>query len=409
MENLIVHVREQLQLNEFRIVFSEEKFELVDEAGHLVYSEKIFSSLDSFLESEILELIKKSKDENYLFSSNFSYFKIWYLTTHEKYFENEITLDKYGRIGISNLREEFHQILSVPMSDILKSEIQRRLGIDKKRETEVYFTCDFDHLNIWDVWGFKDFAREVIYSLKDLKFKKLSETILSYLFSRKIARFNYHLNENMFCYDSNFKNLGFFITSERKGLDGNFDYSNVIVQNYIQRLKDKQVEFGLHTSFYTYDNPDSIVEQKAKFYSTFKQSFSINRHHYLRFIFPTYLDALEKIGVQKDFSLYFPENMLFRCGTSSRFVPWNEKENRAYHVELFPITIMDGTFTDYLFCSFEEAKKLAMNKVDLSLKYSSDLVLLWHNRSTYKNSNIKNNYHPELLQFLKTQLMKRWT
>jgi hypothetical protein len=99
--------------------------------------------------------------------------------------------------------------------------------------------------------------------------------------------------------------------------------------------------------------------------------------------------------------------MLFRCGTSSRFVPWNEKENRPYEIELFPITIMDGTFTDYLFCSFEEAKQLAMRKIKLCLKYSSDLVLLWHNRSTYKNSNIKNNYHPELLHFLKSELKSK--
>lgn len=61
---------------------------------------------------------------------------------------------------------------------------------------------------------------------------------------------------------------------------------------------------------------------------------------------------------------------------------------------------MDGTFSDYLFCDHETAVQLSLKKIDIANKFGTDIVLLWHNRSTYKYSNIKNNYHPELISDL---------
>lgn len=403
-EHFINHIKKQFNLQDLKLISLDDKFAFQDFKGEIIYTETLFTCDSVFLDLDLRELIELSKDENYLLSDNFSFLKNWYLITHEKYFKEQVELDKYGRIGINNLMTEFHSILKVPMADIIRTKFLEKLELSQEKQIRYYLTCDFDHLNIWDNWNFKDFIREIIYTTKDLKFRKLKETILSYLFSRKTRKYNYYLNQEMFCYNGKFQNIGFFITSEKDGFDGNFDYSNKIEKEYINEIKNKGVEVGLHTSFYTYDKPETIFEQQAKFQSIFDKKPTLNRHHYLRFIFPDYLEILEQIGIEKDFSIYFPENMLFRCGTSSRFVPWNAKENRPYNIELYPITIMDGTFSDYLQCSFEEAKKLSMEKIQLCLQYSSDIVLLWHNRSTYSNSNIKNNYHPQLIQFLIEEL-----
>lgn len=404
--NFYNHIKNQLQLSPYTLEVKDDVIILKDENNELRYSEKCFFEDSIFSDADIQLLTQLSQKEDILLPNDFCYFKCWYLITHEKYFKEDLELDKYDRIGISNLRSEFNEILKVPIADILILKLQEKIGGEFLRKTNFYLTCDFDHLNIWDAWGLKDFIREVIYSAKELKIKKLKETIFSYFFSRKIKGFNYHLNEGMYSYNSIFKNLGFFITSNKQGFDGKFNYSNNITQQYINELKKNNVELGLHTSFYTYDDSSSIMDQKNKFEEIFQLTPLINRHHYLRFIFPTYLETLETAGIQKDFSIYFPENMLFRCGTSSRFIPWNEKENRPFKIELYPITLMDGTFTDYLNCNYDEAKELAMNKIKLSIKYSTDIVLLWHNRSTYKNSNIKNNYHPELINYLKEEIIK---
>jgi len=50
--------------------------------------------------------------------------------------------------------------------------------------------------------------------------------------------------------------------------------------------------------------------------------------------------------------------------------------------------------------------KLSIKKINLTLKYSDSLVLLWHNRSTYQYANIENNYHPKLITGLIDYLKK---
>jgi hypothetical protein len=111
-------------------------------------------------------------------------------------------------------------------------------------------------------------------------------------------------------------------------------------------------------------------------------------------------------NIEKDFSIYFPESMLFRAGTCSEYYAWNEKESRPYKTKLIPTTIMDGTFSDYLHCNYDEAITLSINKIELTLKYCDSVVLLWHNRSTYQYANIQNNYHPKLITALIEYLKK---
>jgi hypothetical protein len=299
------------------------------------------------------------------------------------------------------------EILKVPIADVLKIQLNNSLGIRIQNQPSIYLTCDFDILNVWDVWTLKDLAREILHCSKNLQIRKLNKTVSSYLFSRKIKSFNGFLNERMYEYDSRFTNIGFFIASPiNRKYDGNIDYHNNLVQLYIQNIKQKGVVFGLHTNFDTKDKPYSINDQQKDFQNLFQSEAKFNRQHYLRFHFPEYLNTLELGKIEKDFSLYFPESMLFRTGTCSSYFAWNESENRPFKTELIPTTIMDGTFSDYLHCDYEEALKLSIKKINLTLKYSNSLVLLWHNRSTYQYANIENNYHPQLITVLIDYLKK---
>ena len=379
-------------------------------ANGQVYSETIFDPSVAFTENEIKQLISIANDvinEKKIQLVDFPILKCWYLITHEKYFNELIVFDKYDRIGQENLKKEFLEILKIPIADVLKVQLNNSLGITIQTQPSIYLTCDFDILNIWDVWSIKDLAREILYTCKKLELKKLYETIGSYLFSRKRLNFNGFLNERMYCFDSRFTNIGFFIASpENKKYDCTINYTNKLVQKYINELKNKGVHFGLHTNFNTKDQPESIIKQQDDFKILFEERASMNRHHYLRFHFPDYLNTLELGEIEKDFSIYFPESMLFRAGTCSSYYAWNEKENRRFTTKLIPTTLMDGSFSDYLFCDYEEALKLSIKKINLTLKYSDSLVLLWHNRSTYQYANIQNNYHPKLITALIEYLKK---
>ena len=95
----------------------------------LAYQEPEFSVDANFNieEIELLNQISNLVDNNTfdIKAGNFKDLKIlklWYLITHEKYLKTDIVYDKYDRIGIENVKEDFLTILKVPIADVLKKK-----------------------------------------------------------------------------------------------------------------------------------------------------------------------------------------------------------------------------------------------------------------------------------------------
>jgi hypothetical protein len=380
-----------------------------------IYKEPLFKIDESFSKEDLSSLYKiysnilvgKSIEE---YDDEIRHMKWWYLISHEKYFNENKQFDHFDRDCFSNLIDEFKEILSVPILDILRNYFRQKFKILSNRETKVYFTCDFDILNIWDNWTFKTLISELLRSVKRLEFKTFLFLPFTYSFSRIFRRANSFLNFNMFSFSKEHENIGFFIsdTSSSK-YDGVINYKNKVVQGYIQDLKRKGVRFGLHTNFGTRDNPKSIFLQEKKFKKIFRVSPKTNRHHYLRFDFLHFLRTLEMIGVKEDFSIYFAESLCFRCGLSSRFQIWDIINNKPFNVVLVPTTLMDVTFSYYLKVSFNEAEVMCKRKIDLVFEHGDSLVLLWHNRSTSQQSFLQGNYHPKLIQNIISYLKDKTT
>jgi hypothetical protein len=391
------------QLLKSNFILKIENKNIFIECNGRIYQEPIFFCDSDFEINEIEKLLKLTdifiEDKVIDWKSNFSelnILKLWYLITHEKYLTQQISYDKYGRVGYENVKPPFKKILQIPIADILSVALNKYFDTYQKALPIVYLTSDYDHLNIWDVLGFRDYIKSSLKSLISLKFKRLIFTTCSYLFSRKFYVFNGYLNDKAFVYKANINNIAFMISkSTNYQFDGKINYNDKTVLNFLKELKLKNVEFGLHTSFDTKDNPNSINEQVFSMQNIFNVTPKSNRHHYLRFIFPNFIQYLEQINIQKDFSLYYPESLIFRSGISSPFKVWNIDEDRPFNVEIIPTTLMDGTFTDYLNTNYDEALKLSTCKLDLVIKYSSTIVLLWHNSSLFKYYRSEN-YHPLL-------------
>ncbi len=378
------------------------------------YSEPFFDASSGFTDLDLKSLqaisdaVWNGNDTDVL-DMEVSVMKCWYLLTHEKYFKDDIQLDRYDRIGQANLREEFLGILKVPVADVLKKILRHRF--DKQEDAKnpnLYLTCDFDSFNIWDDWSTKDFIRELVFCSAKLDFRRLRHAISSFLFSRRSKKSNGYLNTGMYDFNPIFTNIGFFIAlPENKMYDGKNGFGNALVQKYLADLKKQHVVYGLHANFGTMDDPEGISRQVKAFEALLHETPKDNRHHYLRFIFPEYLKTLEAGNIERDFSMYFPESTLFRAGTCSRYSVWNQELDRPFKTALIPTTIMDGTFTDYLHCGLEEAYDLSVRKLELAWKYSDSIVLLWHNRSTSKYSDIQKNYHSVLIKRLIAYLAEK--
>jgi len=409
MQSFIIFIIEQVLRESTTPIIENDK--IILEINGKSYVETIFDGDSQFSEVEIaflktlVDCIEKGDEIDVNVIHNAPIFKLWYLLTHEKYLVKNIKLDKYDRVGFNNVTEPFKKILILPIADILSELIRRYFNIFSKSETKVYLTCDYDHLNIWDVWGLKQFIREVLVSLKTGLFRKSIYTFYSFFLSRFFLRFNRYLNAEAFILNNKAENIAFFIPENiNTSYDGFINYSNKPVQAFISYLNQNNVQIGLHTSFDTMVASNSIYAQADKMKLLFQTKPKYNRHHYLRFKFPDYLEVLEKVQIKKDFSLYFPESLAFRCGMSSPFYVWDFQRDKPFEIELIPTTLMDGTFSDYLMTNYQDSLILCKQKLDLSMKYGSTVVLLWHNSCLNKYYR-QNNFHPllygQLIDYLK--------
>lgn len=375
------------------------------ECNGKLYKEKQFDYDSSFTPEDVnkLLIISKNAFNNEPFGENIKgvpILKCWYLITHEYYFKNEIELDKHDRTSSNNLLEEFHVILKVPIVDILKNEFNKFFGFVLQGRQDIYLTSDYDILNIWDIWGFRDFVKIELKNLFRKQYKNFIHFFYSYLYSRKKIKRNGYLNDTMFIYSDkvNIHNVAFFISlPENKKYDGVINYNDKVLKIFFENLKKNDVVFALHTNYNTHDDPDNISSQLKAFTDIFATTPTYNRHHYLRFKFPEYLKTLQRIGIKCDFSLYFPESLLFRAGTCSKYKVWDKVTQTVFPTQIIPITLMDGTFTDYLKCSEQEAYNLAKSKLEFAKKYSDSIVLLWHNSSLNNyNNHLRSTYHATL-------------
>jgi hypothetical protein len=373
------------------------------EADNWQYNEAFFDEQAMFTEKDnssllyIFNYISESRNLVHIQHTEVNFLRLFYLITHEKYFIENPPLDKHGRISSLSLKDEFKTILQVPICDILKQIAYIKFGLEWKREKKLILTCDYDIMNIWDIYEKKDFLKLILRCLKSFDIKKLTYYIYSYFFSRKLASANGYLNIKMFETKLDCERIAFLISkSENKEIDCNANYKDKPVVEFIKELKNSGIELGLHANYNTMKNVDSIPAQINAFTSKISPiTPQYNRHHYLRYHFPSYLNQFEGTSIKKDFSIYFAESLLFRCGISSEFKVWNEFSQSPYKTSIIPTTLMDVTFTDYLSLDEDKAFDYAVKKIKLATLYGDGVVLLWHNGNTFSRS-VNYSYHLSL-------------
>jgi hypothetical protein len=381
--------------------------------GSRIYEEPFFEEPTSFTSDDIDKLlivannVNRIEDLKGLESMKFDFLRIYYLITHEKYFVDNPSLDKHGRISSLSLRKEFNTILKLPICDVLRHLAYRQMGMDWKQNRKLILTCDYDIMNIWDIYDVKDFFKLLLKKGIRFEIGKLVYYLYSFFFSRKYQSANGFLNTKMFDTKLNCERIAFLIAkSDNKEIDCNANYTDKPVVDFIQSLKEKKIELGLHTNYNTMQNPNSIHDQIAAFnYNITREKPSSNRHHYLRYQFPSYLDTFEGTTIKRDFSIYFAESLLFRCGISSPFKVWNSERGRPYETTLIPTTLMDGTFTDYLKLDYPNARIKSIQKCKMASDFGQSIVLLWHNSSTFKKS-INYTYHSDLFKDIIIEMEK---
>ena len=392
-----------------------------------LYTEKHFDFDTLTLESDdckvldlLVQLCAQKKDISLVYSSlkeleYSNYFKLIYYFTNECY-QEAADVDKYGRIISDSLSSSLKNYLSIPISDILIRILYIAFDVIPSKSFKVQFSCDYDIINYWQGISLLQKAKWFFYWFRNDKIEFIKQ-IRSYFWSIfKID--NPMLNNEMFLLNQeeiNFteieiENIAFILLPE-KGVffDGNIDFYNKIrslEKKFFKELQLKGVKMGIHPSIHSFESPKILGMQLNRFHQIFGYYPTVYRSHYLKINYKKDLFLLSVLGVQEEHSFCFFDSLLFRGGITRTFRMWNPIDQKAFPIEIVPLSLMDTTvekhITDSNFNKIEDVK----HKIYLCERYGFQLSILIHNNHFSINSkyNVLKN---EIMGFVKAIILKR--
>jgi hypothetical protein len=406
----------------------------IDESGVLfflnekkLYAEKHFDFDTLTLESydcKVLDLIVHLCEHKENISLVYStlkeldysnYFKLIYYFTNECYqeFTDE---DTYGRIISKNLSSSLQNYLSIPISDILIRMLNLIFDVTHSNPFKVQFSCDYDIINYWQGISLLKKAKWFFYWFRNDKSEFLKQ-IISY-FGSIFRLENPLLNNEMFLLhqvrmnasEIEVVNVAFILLPEKDVFfDVTIDFYNKISnveKKFFKKLQLEGVEMGIHPSINSFEHPTILGVQLNRFHQLFGYYPSIYRSHYLKINYKKDLFLLSVLGVKEEHSFCFFDTLLFRGGITRTFRMWNPIDQKAFPIEIVPLSIMDTTIEKHLTNSKINKINDVKHKIDLCKQYGFQLSILIHNNHFSMDSKY-NALKKEIMGLVKALILKR--
>jgi len=329
--------------------------------------------------SEDLPIIFESKDPS-SFDLSFDVFSAIFfcLSRYEEY----ITLqrDEHGRFKAEDsIFCGYHRI---PYLDrwILSLErlIQKNLpGRRHARNTKWLSTMDMD---IAFAYKGRSLTRRIGATGKDLvklRFDRLKERV-TVLSGRSADPFDTY---DLFLSDDGADSKRLFIpVGDRSTYDNNLSTDSESMKQHISALQ-KRVTIGLHPSYQSLDNEEMIKKEKAKLENRIGRDITESRQHFLRFSLPETYRILQSIGIEKEYSMGFHDEVGFRSGTAYPHSFYDLRKNEELTIEIFPLTLMDSAMKNYLMFSPEQGTEVVCQLLSDMESTGGFFTTVWHNHS----------------------------
>jgi hypothetical protein len=300
------------------------------------------------------------------------------LTRYEEYLQTQ--RDEHGRFKAEDSIFYGHQRIPYLDKWILALEIliQKKLPNWKNPRSLTWLsTMDMD---IAFAFKGRNLTRRVGATAKDLlnlRFDRLREraAVLSGRSADPFDTYELFLNES----ESDSKRL-FVPVGDRSPFDNNLDVENEFIGQHISRLQ-KEVNIGLHPSYRSLGKVEMIEKEKVRLEKVSGGKIAESRQHFLRFSLPDTYQELDSLGIEKDYSLGFHDEVGFRSGTAFSHSFYDLLRDTALSIEIVPLTAMDSAMKNYLKLSTEEAIEV-MEEILLHMKKSGgSFTTVWHNHS----------------------------
>lgn len=142
-----------------------------------------------------------------------------------------------------------------------------------------------------------------------------------------------------------FQPIFFCLLSDTDKRDSNVSPKSKQLKQLIKKIVQKHT-VGIHSSYHSLSQ-NIIAEELHYLESIINKEVFIVRQHFLKISFPNYFRKLIDVGIEKDYSLIYPDVSGFRAGCSKAFYFFDVEQNQETNLLLQPSCIMDATFEYY--------------------------------------------------------------
>ncbi|MGH2647917.1 MAG: polysaccharide deacetylase family protein, partial [Ginsengibacter sp.] len=351
-------------------------------------------------EIKILFPSNESCDANFdIFSSVF-----YMLSRYEEYLP--FVPDKYGRFKSSDSFAFKNNFLHTAVVDRwvrqLKDILQKRFPLLKFNSSkfEVIVTYDIDVAYKFKGRSFKRNIGSVIKDLLKFDLQNIKKRLQTFSNKCKDPWDTYdYLHETIV--KNNLNSIFFFLLGNNSMHDRNLTYNNPVTKNLIEIIKSFS-EIGIHPSFKSSHFTKKILIEKRRLEKISGKEITKSRQHFLKFSLPDTYRGLIESGIKEDYSMGFPYAPGFRAGTSKPFYFYDLKNERSTGLKIFPITLMDGNFTEKEYPTSEKILESIDRLIREVKNVGGTFISIWHNHTVSDTDEYRSwrNIHSKMINGL---------
>lgn len=308
--------------------------------------------------------------------------------------------DKHQRFPAKASIAQINNFLKRPVVDEyieLMWNILSHLGIKQKRKEEKFkaiITHDVDIPLFWKTpYALpKKIAADILkrrsFSLASKSFKNYTDTKKD-IIKDPFDTFDFLMNVSE---RNGLKSHFFFLCGGKHRWDkGHLPPYHPFIKNLMKRIDERGHIIGFHPSYDSYLDEDIFKTELSELQKYSPQEVKCGRQHFLRFSNPDTWRLWNKYGMEWESSLYYAEEIGFRCGTSHDFFVFDIKKRKQLNLKEIPLTYMEVTQYNYEKHSPEQWNLNLQKIINSVKKYKGIFNLLWHN-SSLDNEKIKKDY-----------------
>jgi hypothetical protein len=362
--------------------------------------------------------IKEKNQAKVLFPNNEScdvgfdiFASVFYmLSRYEEYLP--FTPDKHGRFKATDTLAYQNNFLHLPLVDVwityFKNILQKKFSALKFTSShfKAIVTYDIDVAYKYKGRAFKRTAGATLKDLLGLDFKNIKNRIQTLYYNKKDPWDTYDYLEELIVSNS-LDSIFFFLLGDKSKQDRNLNYKNPFVKKLIDQIK-LFSEIGIHPSYKTSQSPEKILIEKQRLEKIAEKKINKSRQHFLKFTLPETYNSLIKAGITEDYSMGFPYTPGFRAGTSKPFYFYDLKNERSTALKIFPVTFMEGNFTEKKYSSDEKILEAILKLIDEVKNVDGTFISIWHNHTVSETSEFKDwrSIHDKMIKQLLHYLKK---